>query len=73
MKVYYVETNAYDMVVADFGNFRRVHIVDETDPPITQELLYDIIDFPQNMSGDDYYDMTAEELIGDASVKWVVP
>lgn len=69
MKLYYVETNAYDMIVADFGDFRRVHIVDER-PCIIAEALSEIADFPQNLSGDDYYDKTAEELIGDANVSF---
>lgn len=70
MKLYYVETNGYDMIVADFGDFRRVHIVDETPYCITDELKK-IDDFPQNLSGDDYYDKTAEELIGEAEVLYV--
>ncbi len=69
MKLYYVETNAYDMIVADFGDFRRVHIVDEK-PCIIAGALSEIADFPQNLSGDDYYDKTAEELIGDANVSF---
>lgn len=67
MKLYYVETNAYDMIIADFGDFRRVHIVEEK-PYIIVDELAKIAEFPQNLSGDDYYDETAEDLIGDAEV-----
>lgn len=71
MKVYYVETNAYDMIVADLGDYRRVHIVEDK-PKIISEELFSIAENPYNLSGDDYYDKTAEELIGDANVTFSV-
>lgn len=71
MKVYYVETNAYDMIVADLGDYRRVHIVEDK-PKIISEELFSIAENPYNLSGDDFYDLTAEELIGDANVTFSV-
>lgn len=67
IKLYYVETNAYDMIVADFVDYRRVHVIDER-PVSIENLLSDIAEDPFNLSGDDYYDMTAEDLIGNATV-----
>lgn len=71
MKLYYVETNAYDMIVFDNEDFIRVHVVEdkpENIPYYTEQ----IADFATNLSGEDYYGVTASDLIGDANVIYTV-
>ena len=70
MKLYYVETNAYDMIVLDNVDFVRVHIVDEK-PENIPDYTEQIADFASNLSGEDYYGVSASELIGDANVIYI--
>lgn len=70
-KPYYVETNAYDMIVFDNEDFIRVYAVEdkpESIPYYTEQ----IADFATNLSGEDYYGVTASEVIGDANVIYTV-
>lgn len=70
MKLYYVETNAYDMLVLDNGDFVRVHVVEDK-PENIPDYTEQIADFASNLSGEDYYDMSASELIGDSNVIYI--
>ena len=73
MKMYYVSTNGYDMIVADHGDHRRV--INEYDlmkcgitPATTEEEAVDILSGIEDDSSWDLYDETVEELTEDAEI-----